>query len=136
MTTTTVTTTTGIPLGVDKVSEWVGLHYGCRFDVGGAEKRQEWVDRFAESHLKVFEVAAAGFDASSDATDDCIYWIAAASAEEVKTAIKDTGAGFGGEVLGWSLVDADFHVPGQALVLASTLLEKASAVRNRNRAVA
>ncbi|WP_431798002.1 hypothetical protein SGO26_30025 (plasmid) [Cupriavidus metallidurans] len=136
MTTNTVTTSSGIPFDAGNVAEWVGLHYGRNFDAEGAGKRQEWVDRFADAHLKVFEVMAAGFDASSDDTDDCVYWIAAASDDEVKTAIADTGAKFAGEVLGWSLADAEFYLPGQATQISSTLLEKASEYRNRNGAVA
>jgi len=86
--------------------------------------------------LKVFEVTAAGFDASSDETDDLVFWVAANSAEQVREAIKDTGAVFCGEVLGWSLNDAEFTLPAQAMGLSSALLEKASEHRNANRAVA
>lgn len=86
--------------------------------------------------LKVFEVIAAGFDGSTDASDDCVFWVASTSADAVKAAIQDTGAAFGGEVLGWSLADADFHLPGQSMQLSTALLEKASDFRNRNRAVA
>lgn len=90
----------------------------------------------AAAGLKVFEVTAAGFDASSDETDDLVFWIAAKSAQVVQDAIRDTGAVFCDEVLGWSLIDADFTLPMQAMGLSSALLEKASNHRNANRAVA
>lgn len=46
----TATTTSGIDIDADQVAEWVGLHYGRNFDAESPEKKQEWVDRFAESH--------------------------------------------------------------------------------------
>ena len=44
----------------------------------------------------------AGLDASSDATDDLVCWVAASSADAVKAAIEDPGARFCGDALGWS----------------------------------
>lgn len=86
--------------------------------------------------LKLFEVTAAGFDASTDETDELVYWVAAMSAEEVQAVIEDTGAAFCGEVAELSLQEADFTLPAQSLNFASALLQKASDHRNRNRAVA
>lgn len=83
--------------------------------------------------LKVFEVTAAGFDASSDAADDLVYWVAAPSGDSVKAAIQDTGAVFCGNVMGWSMDDVDYTLPAEAVQLSSALLEKASEHRNRNR---
>ena len=87
----------------------------------------------SNNDLKMFEVMAAGFDDSTVATDDCIFWIASSSEDAVKTAILDTGAVFAGEVLGATLTDADFQLPGQSIMLSAALLEKASDLRNLNR---
>lgn len=86
-----------------------------------------------DKNLAVFEVTAAGFDGNSGETDDLVFWVAANSAGQVRDAIKDTGATFCGEVLGWSLSDADFTLPQQAMTLSSALLEKASDCRLRDR---
>lgn len=87
------------------------------------------------SGLKVFEVTAAGFDGATEETDDLVFWVAAFSQDQVEVAIRDTGAKFCGEVLGWSLADAEFFLPGQTMALSSALLEKASEYRNKNRPV-
>ena len=36
-------------INIDDVAEWVGLHYKRNFDVESAEKRFEWLCRYAES---------------------------------------------------------------------------------------
>ena len=46
----TVTTTSGIEVDAGDVAEWVGLHYGRNFDADSVQKKQEWVDRFADFH--------------------------------------------------------------------------------------
>lgn len=86
--------------------------------------------------LKVFEVTAAGFDASSDDTDDFVFWVSATSQGVVKDVIKDTGATYCGEVEVRGLVNSvDFRLPQQSMQFSSALLAKASALRNLNRAV-
>lgn len=89
----------------------------------------------AASSLKVFEVTAAGYDGSSDETDDLVFWVAAFWQDQVELAISDTGAKLVGEVPDWGLADADFFLPGQTMALSSALLEKASEYRNKNRPV-
>lgn len=89
----------------------------------------------ATSGLKVFEVTAAGFDGSTDETDDDVIWVAALSQADVEKAIADTGAKLWGEVTHWTPYVFDFTVPGQAAQLATALLEAASEARNKNRPV-
>ncbi len=63
------------------------------------------------SKPKDFEVTAAGFDASADASDGHVFWLTAASHEMVKEAIRDTSATFCGEV---DAIGADgSHLRGQ-----------------------
>lgn len=45
-----MTTTSGIEIDAGNVAEWVGLHYGRNFDADSVQKKQEWVDRFADFH--------------------------------------------------------------------------------------
>ena len=94
-------------------------------------------DQKAVRQLKVFEVTAAGCDGSTDATDDHVFWVAASTEEIVKTAIKDTGPAFCGEIEmdHIDLADADFTLPEQSMQLSVALLEKASDQRNLNRQV-
>lgn len=87
------------------------------------------------SESKVFEVCAQGFDGSSDETDDCVFWVSAASADIVIAEIKDTGATFGQELTDVLQADVDFCLPAQSLAFSSALLEKASEARNRSRVV-
>jgi hypothetical protein len=54
---------------------------------------------------KSFEVTAAGFDGSSDATDDRVFWVQADSAETVLAAIEGTGALFHDIIDGDSGID-------------------------------
>lgn len=87
------------------------------------------------SQLKFFEITAAGFDASTDATDDLVFWVAAPTEDLVKKAIMDTGAAFCGEIDHIELVDADFTLPAQEMQLSSMLLQTASDHRNSSRPV-
>lgn len=81
----------------------------------------------------IFEVMAAGFDASSDETDDLVFWIKAPSEEAVKAAIKNTGATFGG-LMDYTPSDGvDYELPRQEMQLSAALLEAESDYRNRNR---
>jgi hypothetical protein len=83
--------------------------------------------------VKVYEITAAGFDASSDETDSLVYWVAAESEKIVRVAVQDTAAVFCGEVLGWSLRDVDYTLPAQAVQLSTKLLQHASDYRARQR---
>lgn len=85
--------------------------------------------------LKVFEVTAEGFDGSSDQTDQLVFWVGATSADEVLTAIRDTGAKLCGQISDDCLPDVDFHLPGESMAFSSALLEKASEARNANRLI-
>jgi hypothetical protein len=85
--------------------------------------------------IKIFEVTAAGFDGSTDETDDLVYWVASPSRREVETAIKDTGAKLCDEVPDLRPQDADYTLPAQSLNLSAVLLEHASNDRNKSRAV-
>lgn len=84
----------------------------------------------------IYEVTAAGFNADTDETDDLVFWVAAPSEDDVKAVIQDTGAKFCGMVTHAKVADADFTLPAQSMALSSTLLEKASDFRNRDRHVA
>lgn len=126
----------GTPVDTDYQKVVSGLIRGAANaeDAIGIDELEEAANRSrVKGELKVYEVTAAGFDGSSDATDDLVFWIAATSAEDVHQAIQGTGAVFGEEVLGCSLNDADFTLPAQAMNLSSALLEKASEHRNQNR---
>lgn len=82
--------------------------------------------------MKTFEVTAAGFDASTDETDDRVYWVKAAYHEEVIAAIQDTGATYHDTID--TETDIDFTLPRDRMMLASALLKWASVERNKNRA--
>lgn len=84
----------------------------------------------------VFEVTAAGYDGSDDATDELVFWVLAPSANDVEAAVKDTGAKFCGKVEGLTPGGyIDFTLPEQKMQFSTALLEKASEARNRARAV-
>jgi hypothetical protein len=86
--------------------------------------------------LRVFEVTAAGFDASTDDTDDSVFWVSSPSEAEVMTAIADTGAAYCGETTGMcDASDVDFELPKQNMQFSSALLKIASDVRNSTRGV-
>lgn len=71
------------------------------------------------SPLQTFEVTGHGFDASSDATDDRVFWVQAHSRGEVESAIEGTNAIVHGQIDGES--DIDFVLPKQALDLRKAL---------------
>jgi len=81
----------------------------------------------------VYEVTAAGFEGSSDETDDLVFWVRARTEAEVREAIADTGASFSGMVQSATDADVDFTLPRESLQFASALLEKASDARNVGR---
>lgn len=81
---------------------------------------------------QIYEVVAAGFDASTDETDNRVHWVSAVDRAQVIEAIRDTGASIA-DVLGASFLDIDFALPGEALQLQTALLEWASVERNRHR---
>lgn len=83
--------------------------------------------------MKLYEVTAAGFSAEDDSTDARVYWVQAASAEEVMQAISDTGADFWGELSGVDQTLADFILPQHAMRLSEELLTWASFERNKGR---
>lgn len=68
----------------------------------------------------IFEVTGFGFDASTDATDDRVFWVQATFAEEVQQAIAGTGAEFHGAI--GVEEDIDFSLPAQADQLRATLM--------------
>ena len=89
---------------------------------------------------KYFEITAAGFDASSHASsnEEQVFWVRVDSQEAlelVSEVVKDTGAILRTELPSDFSGEVDFVLPAQSLGLASALLQKASDLRNRNRAV-
>ena len=104
------------------------LFHGCDITV-------QSLDDGLAGGLRVFEVTAAGFDASTDETDDLVFWVTAPSEDVVQAVIKDTGATFRSEPPSDCVADADFQLPRQAIAFSSELLEKASDLRNLNRQV-
>lgn len=83
---------------------------------------------------RLFEVQAAGFDASDDSTDDLIFWVAAPTIGAVAEVISDTGAKLCG-ALPFTEDVADYVLPRDSMRLATRLLECASEYRNKNRGV-
>lgn len=62
--------------------------------------------------MKTFEITGAGFHSSTDATDDRVFWVNAASREEVDRAIEGFGGSFHGEVgVEPGAADIDFVLP-------------------------
>jgi thymidine phosphorylase len=91
----------------------------------------------------IYEITAAGFDGSTDETDDHVIWVSADSEQQVRAAIQDTGAKLAKEIEAWvyrreSLEDLsdciDFTLPEQTMNLTEALLNFASDERNKNRA--
>lgn len=76
--------------------------------------------RQEEISMKTFEVTGFGFDASSDATDDRVFWVKAPSVDVVKQAIAGTNARFHDTID--SETDIDFHLPAQADLLKAKLM--------------
>lgn len=78
--------------------------------------------------MPIYEVTAAGFDASDDATDDRVFWVEARDASIVMKSIETTGAKFCGEVdLGYYPVAfIDFKLPQQDSSFQRYLLRFAS----------
>lgn len=113
--------------------EFTGLLSAVLAPGKSAEREEDAVDG---PTWKCYEVTAAGFDASTDETDDCVFWVKAESEMHVIYAIKDTGANYCGEIPSSCLSDVDFTLPSQEMQFSSALLEKASLERNRNRPVA
>lgn len=70
--------------------------------------------------MRVFEVTASGFDASSDETDGHVFWVKAESESEVLAVIDGTGAKFCNEIDAGS--DVDFVLPGDAGKLRDALI--------------
>lgn len=75
---------------------------------------------------KVYEVTAAGFDASSDETDHLVFWIASPSFEILQQVIAGTSAKYCGEVDGWDGDDIDYYLPSQSAQLCADLNPLAS----------
>lgn len=71
--------------------------------------------------MKTYEIAAFGFDASSDATDDRILWVQAPDSASVEHAIQGMQATFFGTIDGDT--DVDFYLPGQVGLLRDRLAE-------------
>jgi len=75
--------------------------------------------------MKIFEVTAQGFDASTDETDDRVFWVKAENEAEVLAAITDTGAEF------WNEIDVhsgvDFALPADTEKLRDALMGFATA---------
>lgn len=89
-----------------------------------------------EDAMATFEVTAAGFDASTDATDERVYWVNAPNRETVEQVIKDTGARFHDQVeCHDDDPDVDFHLPRQSIAFSEALLTWAGYERNKNRGV-
>lgn len=73
--------------------------------------------------MNIHEIAGYGFDASTDATDDRILWVAAESRATVQTLIQGTGATYLGPVpSGGSGSDIDFTLPTNSSALRAKLL--------------
>jgi hypothetical protein len=70
--------------------------------------------------MKIFEVTAQSFDASSDETDDRVFWVKAESESEVLAEINGTGAQFCKEIDVGS--DVDFILPSDAGKLRNALM--------------
>lgn len=69
--------------------------------------------------MSIFEITAAGFDATTDDTDHLVLWIEAPSPESVKEVLDDMGATFSGEVK--VDADVDFTLPGDRYRLRARL---------------
>lgn len=71
--------------------------------------------------MKTFEVTGYGFDASTDSTDDRVFWVKAQNHDEVRQALAGTNATF------HDTIDADdsidYYLPAQAGLLNAKLLE-------------
>lgn len=72
--------------------------------------------------MKVFEVTAAGFDGSTDDTDDRVFWINAPNGIEVLRAISNTGAKLCAEIEGGHRENVDFTLPEDTEKLRATLV--------------
>lgn len=70
--------------------------------------------------LPSFEVTAAGFDGSTDATDDRVIWVKATDADAVARAVEGTGAGFHRIINGDT--DIDYVLPQDELSLRAELI--------------
>lgn len=84
--------------------------------------------------LIAFEVTAAGFNGGTDATDDRVFWILAASLHEVLTAIDGTGATFHGSIESVPDGDIDFQLPQDWLTLRASLAGVDSLIGKLSRA--
>lgn len=83
--------------------------------------------------MRTFEVTAMGFDGSSDETDDRVFWVKAHSAEEVKSAIEGTNAGFHDQIDCDS--DIDFELPAQVAELREALMQFEHGLNGQNHPV-
>lgn len=68
---------------------------------------------------KSYEVTAAGFDGSTSATDDRVFWVRAESADAVRVAIDGTGAVFHDVIDGDDAID--FTLPEDEAQLRAAL---------------
>lgn len=85
----------------------------------------------------IYEITAAGFDGSTDETDDRVLWIAARNEHDVLFAIANTGAVFRCKLpdnMHIHTCEIDYSLPEQSLNLQEDLLQYASDERNKNRA--
>ncbi len=83
----------------------------CLMPIQAVEIEDEW---------RTYEVTAAGFDASSSATDHLVFWVKAKRGAHVFEAIEGTGAGFHNLIDSES--DIDFWLPRDSDRLRKALL--------------
>jgi hypothetical protein len=130
---------------VDDLCNWLDYEFKCEPAVETEIKRLNGarirymaaIERERRANLvqNVYEVTAAGFDGSTDATDDRVYWVTAPDVLTVLDAIKDTDAQYTGRLdcpVDKSAVD--FDLPRLKIAFSEKLLEWASVERNKNRA--
>ena len=87
-----------------------------------------------KAKLSVFEVTAAGFNGGSDVTDDHVFWILAASKNDVLAAINGIGVTFHDTPISVPESDVDFRLPQDWLVLRVSLAGVDSLVGKLSRA--
>lgn len=73
------------------------------------------------STMEIYEVVGAGFDASSDATDDRVLWVKALSRRHVEVGISGIGATCAPLQIANHEDDVDFVLPRDVVALRARL---------------